>query len=418
MNHISRRKVLIGTGIALTGGTVTAVEGLRMGTMAAYSANAASSRRPLADSAELRELVRFATLAASGHNTQPWRFRLSPRRIEILPDWSRRTPAVDPDDHHLFVSLGCALENLTLAARARGLEAMTTLEADDRLTVTLVPSQREESVLVRAIPLRQSTRGLFDGRSVPAEDLRRLLAAASASDVDVGLLTDRPSLERVLGLVIEGNSAQMADDAFVRELKSWIRFNPRTAMASADGLFSEASGSPSAPGWLGSVLFDRMFQQKAENAKYAGQVRSSAGVAVFVGASQSHSAWIDVGRSCQRFALEATVLGIRTSFLNQPLEVASLRPALAALVGAEGRRPDIVMRVSVRRSVSLKASLFGGRVSPTRRMSARDRRQRWRSRRQVGCDELSVGARPRLGECSRLGRRAGRASVHSRAPMG
>ena len=75
-------------------------------------------------------------------------------------------------------------------------------------------------------------------------------------------------------------------------------------------------------------------------------------------------------------------------------------------------------KVSVRRSVSLKASLFGGRVSPTRRMSARDRRQRWRSRRQVGCDELSVGARPRLGECSRLGRRAGRASVHSRAPMG
>ena len=45
------------------------------------------------------------------------------------------------------------------------------------------------------------------------------------------------------------------------------------------------------------------------------------------------------GRACQRFALQATALG-----LNQPIEVPALRPELAALVGLQGRRPDIVMR--------------------------------------------------------------------------
>ena len=50
------------------------------------------------------------------------------------------------------------------------------------------------------------------------------------------------------------------------------------------------------------------------------------------------------GRACQRFALQATALGIKTAFVNQPVEVARLRPELAALAGLPGRRPDIVMR--------------------------------------------------------------------------
>jgi hypothetical protein len=63
-------------------------------------------------------LVRYATLATSSHNTQPWKFKLEPGRIVILPDLARRCPEVDPDDHHLYGSLGCAAENLLLAAQA------------------------------------------------------------------------------------------------------------------------------------------------------------------------------------------------------------------------------------------------------------------------------------------------------------
>lgn len=57
-----------------------------------------------------RELVRCATLAPSSHNTQCWKFALEDKAIKILPDLSRRCPTVDPDDHHVFVSLGCAAE--------------------------------------------------------------------------------------------------------------------------------------------------------------------------------------------------------------------------------------------------------------------------------------------------------------------
>ena len=77
-----------------------------------------------------RELVRYATLAASSHNTQCWKFKIAANGIVILPDFSRRCPAVDPDNHHLFVSLGAATENLVQAALANGLQAEVNFNAD------------------------------------------------------------------------------------------------------------------------------------------------------------------------------------------------------------------------------------------------------------------------------------------------
>ena len=80
------------------------------------------------------------------------------------------------------------------------------------------------------------------------------------------------------------------------------------------------------------------------NDKYMKQLDSSSGVAVFVAAVEDHEHWTQVGRACQRFALQATALGLKTAFMNQPVEVAKFRPDLAALVGMPGRRPYIVMR--------------------------------------------------------------------------
>ena len=44
--------------------------------------------------------------------------------------------------------------------------------------------------------------------------------------VDLVLLTDKPRIDRVRELVLDGNSTQMSDPAFMRELRSWLRFNP------------------------------------------------------------------------------------------------------------------------------------------------------------------------------------------------
>jgi nitroreductase len=343
---VRRRTTRVGGAATLLAGGLAAGSFVRMGSQRDYADAAASMRAPLRRDPDSRELVRAATLAANDHNTQPWRFVVSDRSIRILPDFSRRTPVVDPDGHHLFASLGCAAANLALAAQGQGRNGELRYDAADGGSVVFdfAPGAARTSPLCDAIPRRQSTRAPFDGRAVLASELALLERAAALDSVDVVLITDRARLDRVRDLVIAGNSAQMADPAFVAELKAWMRFNPRAALQSGDGLYSAASGNPALPSWLGARMFDLVFRASAENDKYARQMASSAGVAVFVGARDDPAYWVRVGQACQRFALQATALGLKQSFVNQPVEVAGLRPELAALVGLQGQRADIVMR--------------------------------------------------------------------------
>jgi hypothetical protein len=292
-----------------------------------------------------RELVRYAALAPSSHNTQCWKFGIEPQAITLLPDFARRCPAVDPDDHHLFVSLGCAAENLAQAALAHGWKTEATFDAQRGvLRMALEPTAPLASTLFQAIPQRQSTRGEYDGKPLSADELRTLERAVSGGGVQLILLTDRAALEKALGFVVQGSSAQMRDAAFVEELKAWIRFSATDAVRLGDGLYSASSGNPSVPAWLGRLMFRQFFTEKSENDKYARHVRSSAGIAVFVGPDNDPAGWIEVGRAYERFALQATAMGVRTAHLNQPVEVAALRPGFAGFLGIAGRRPDLVVR--------------------------------------------------------------------------
>ena len=325
--------------------------------MEEYSASVAATRAALQQAPETSEFIRYATLAANSHNTQPWRFKISDAGIEILPDMTRQIAIVDPDNHHLFASLGCAAENLAIACGARGRPGALRFNPDKSGSVTFAVGGElpAEPMLFNAIPKRQSTRSDFDGRPVSTVDLQSLVMAAAMPGVDLVLVTDRPQIERVRDLVVAGNSSQLADPAFVRELKAWLRFNPRQAMRAGDGLFSASSGSPSLPSWLGPMMFDLVFKAEAENEKYARQLASSAGVAVFVAHKDDREHWVLAGRACQRFALQATALGLKHAFINQPVEVASLRPELATLVGLPGRRPDVVMRFGYGQSLPYSA---------------------------------------------------------------
>ena len=316
-----------------------------------YQEAVQSIRRPseagLSDeAAQLKEIVRYATLAPSGHNTQCWRFRLENRSIVILPDLSRRTAVVDPDDHHLYVSLGCAAENLVLAAKAFGFmgHAQFSPASDGAITVALERSKAEESPLFKAIPHRQCTRTDYDGKPLAAEELRLLEAAGTGNGVAVILMTEREAMEKVLEYVVQGNTMQVNNPAFVDELERWIRFGDGEAIRTGDGITARATGSPPVPRWLGRRIFRALFRAKPENDKCAHQIRSSAGIAIFVSNMNDQAHWVEAGRCYERFALQATALGIRNAFVNQPVEESRLRPEFAKALGLGDRRPDLVVR--------------------------------------------------------------------------
>lgn len=291
----------------------------------------------------MRELVRAATLAANSHNTQPWCFEIGEDRIVIRPDFDRRTPVVDPDDHHLYASLGCAAENLAVAASVLGLAA-TVRFAGEGVEVVLNRVEIEPSSLAAQIPVRQCTRMEYDGRKLADRDLRRLEEAGRRATVDCRIFSGEAELAELCDLVVEANTCQLENNAFIGELADWIRFNDSHALEERDGLYSGAMGSPRIPAWLGRRLLPFVLRPASENKKYAAQVRSSAGLAVFCARQDGPEGWVEAGRAYQHFALVATQMSLKHAFVNQPVEVAAMRPKLAGLAGFAGRRPNLLVR--------------------------------------------------------------------------
>ncbi|HKG27244.1 MAG TPA: hypothetical protein VKB09_16450, partial [Thermomicrobiales bacterium] len=138
-----------------------------------------------------RWAVSYAVLAPSGHNTQPWRFRLEDDAIELHADRTRALPVVDPDDRELTIACGAALLHLRLALEHAGILHEIELLPDgadvDLLArvrvVSFFPAQPEEDALFAAIPLRRTNRQPFDDRPLPvalASTLAETVAAEGA----------------------------------------------------------------------------------------------------------------------------------------------------------------------------------------------------------------------------------------------
>lgn len=292
-------------------------------------------------------LVAEATRAASSHNTQPWRFGIGADRIRIEPDFDRRCPVVDPDDHHLYASLGCAAENLVVAAAARGWDSSVEVQKsgnDHVVEVALQPAAAVASPFAAAIATRQCTRAAFDGRPVSAQGLRLLERAASGRGVTPILLTEKARLETVAEWVAQGNTAQFGDARWRKELVQWLRFDEREARRTLDGLWSRATGNPELPRALALPLLPFALSARLQNRKDIPWTRSSAGVLVVVSDVDDAPHWVEAGRCYERFALQATLLGIRNTFINQPVEIAGLRRQFGAWLGVGPRRPDFVVR--------------------------------------------------------------------------
>ncbi len=289
-----------------------------------------------------RELVRHATLAPSSHNTQPWKFQIATNSITIQPDLTRRCPQVDPDNHHLYVSLGCAAENLILAAQAAGLEAV--LNSDSDFQIELKPASPQRSPLFDAIPRRQCSRNEYDGRPISLSDIQLLEEAAKAEGVSMLLLTDRSKLDKVADFVSQGNQTQIGNRIWMQELEHWIRFNESEALSTRDGLYSITTGNPEVPRLMGKMFLKWAFTPASQTKTDVKNIRSSPAIAVFTSEKNDRPSWFAVGRSYERFALQATALDIRTAFINQPSEVQSIRPQFASWLGIGRRRPDLIVR--------------------------------------------------------------------------
>lgn len=300
---------------------------------------------PIEEDSPMRNLIYYATLAANGHNTQPWKFAIRENAIEIHPDFSLELPIVDPQHRELWISLGCALENLLLAARTSGYATEVVYpDSMDYIRINLASDTPQPTPLFDAIPARQNTRSEYDGRPIPSSDLGQILTMPIEPGVSLRLVTAANDIETLVDYVNQGSLIQYADTAYVNELIRWLRFNKREALATMDGLFSACSGNPEIPRWIGQMFVaGTKPQQQAETD--VKKLRSSSAAVVIASETEEKSAWVRTGQAYERLALQTTALGIKSAFLNQPIEVTELREQFQRAIGLGNSLPQLLVRV-------------------------------------------------------------------------
>jgi hypothetical protein len=157
------RSKFIKLGASVVGATSGAYILYEMAPWMDGTSTARRNREPLVSATgggpPIRELIRYATLAANGHNAQAWQFMIEGNAIQIHLDRKRRLPAVDPNEREMWISLGCALENMGIAARNEGFEPEITYpEQNDHIQLTLNRMGKVAGDLFEAITRRQNTR--------------------------------------------------------------------------------------------------------------------------------------------------------------------------------------------------------------------------------------------------------------------
>ncbi len=328
-----------------------------------YDAYAARNRSPIEKGPETQvqmlELVRYATLAANGHNTQPWKFSVKKDSIAIYPDAHRRLKIVDPEDRELWISLGCALENMLVAAQAVGYSADVVYpEKVNYIQLYFYAQRPKPTPLFGAILPRQNNRSEYDGQELSANEFESIQTVVTEPGVTFVYMLTPQEIDTAAEYVYQGTLSQYEQREFVDELVSWLRFNRKEAISSLDGLFTPCTGNIEVPRWVGELVMSALEPQKqADNDTRL--LRSSSGVVVIASDGDDIGSWIRTGQVYERLALKMTSMDIQSAFLNQPVEVPALRGEFQQAIGLTAYRPQLLLRFghanpmpfSLRRSV-------------------------------------------------------------------
>lgn len=309
---------------------------------------------------QMEFLLNYAVLAPSNHNTQPWLFEIHGHAIHLFADRSRALPMTDPDDREMMISCGAALLNLRLAMRHFGVLGQVVTLPDPGNADFLAriecgngnESHPEETLLFHAITKRRTNRLAFIDEPLPEPLLATLREAALREHVWLNYVQGEPNRKALGSLIAEGDCLQWADKRFRREVAAWVHPN---RSASHDGIPGSAAGLGNIVSLAGPLVI-RTFDMGAGRAAHDQEIAlGSPALALLQTDADDPADWLAAGQALARVLLRARVEDVWASFLNQPIEIAELRPRLCELVGKTGY-PQLLLRLG-----------FGGPIAPTPR---------------------------------------------------
>lgn len=209
---------------------------------------------------EKKYILRNASLAPSGHNTQPWNVRvISDNEWVIGWDRTRSLPAVDPHNRELLLSIGAFCEALSISARSAGVEAVKKVTAKDSFSQDLVricfkPGKRSDT-LISNLTKRRTIKNGFLPDSITDEDFRQISSGTGSA---LHIFNRGSSQAGVIEkAVLESNKVQAQRDDAQRELAAWIRWKDHEAMKYKNGLTPAGMEISGIGAWYVKHFYDK-----------------------------------------------------------------------------------------------------------------------------------------------------------------
>lgn len=336
-------------------------------------------------------IARAGVLAASVHNSQPWLFHVQADRIALYADRTRNIGTMDPFRRDLHLSLGCALANMEIAARAQGLVptiAYVTGRLDDHVATTtaslggldptgsafadmepahvatlyLAPGTPAQDLLFDAIAERHTNRGPFMAdHFVPMQVQATLMDEVPEAGPALRLFLFGPGepQARLASLIGAAAEAVTSDPQMARDSARWFRFGRQSVLDRRDGIeFDAADGDFLFGGALGRI-FNGSESDALDGAWPRTKDQLFVTEAPLLGAIAVRDLYdlestIAAGQLWQRLHLQLTAHGLAAQPLNQPVQLGdrdlalgrspAVRAQLAGIVDAEDWQPTLLFR--------------------------------------------------------------------------
>lgn len=294
-------------------------------------------------------LLRYAILAPSSYNTQPWKFEIKSNLILVHADYERRLPVVDPHDRELIIGVGAAIFNLRVAADHFGFDTLVRYtphspKGEALAVVEILPRDKGArnglASLFPVITERHTNRSPFLAARVARSVVNSIEQLPRTNRSDIFVSTEAGLNEQVAQLVAMAEGEQHKDQEFRKELAEWIRLNetrrPDGIPGAAFGMGNIASAA--APWLLKSFDTPRIFAARNFH------LCIEAPALVVLHGEDSIDHWLDTGQLLEHILLYVVSSGLQASFFNMPVEVPEYRIALRHMCGLLNW-PQILLRL-------------------------------------------------------------------------
>ncbi len=300
-----------------------------------------------------KEILFLASLAPSGHNTQPWFVQhLAPFHWIIGNDKSKWLPAVDPTQRETMLSIGAFSQNLEYAADSFGYVCDWNLLAannqDERVIEVKLNKQASKNPFETAqIKNRRTVRSGFQNDVLKKEDSDYLVNADS--EFIHYLPVGGKESSYINEQTIEANRLQTYRDAAQQELADWIRFSSADAAKYRDGLTTAGMEIEGFSGFIVRNFYDKANVMKANFRetsvdKVIKQVSESAGWILMTSKDNTVETLLETGRRMQRLFLKVREKNIAIHPMTQILEETATRETLNQSIGI-GENIQFILRV-------------------------------------------------------------------------